>query len=77
MMGLSRTVRDDQTTATEFLIIREVEGNLVYTAFPSGQLTYDYRVSTDDDVVDVYLRAAESISSSSDRGRALTAIMDR
>jgi hypothetical protein len=33
-------------------------------------------VSNDDDLVDAYLRAADSISSDGERGRALTALMN-
>lgn len=37
MVGMSRTVREGRARAWEFLLIRLVEGRLVYWAHPSGQ----------------------------------------
>ena len=37
MLGMSRTVQGDATTGFELVMIREVEGRLLYEAHPSGQ----------------------------------------
>lgn len=37
MLGMSRTVRGDETTGFELVMIREVDGRLLYEAHPSGQ----------------------------------------
>ena len=37
MLGVSRTVRGDETTGYESVMIREVDGRLLYEAHPSGQ----------------------------------------
>ncbi len=37
MLGMSRTVREQQTTGYELVLIREVDSELFYEAHPSGQ----------------------------------------
>jgi hypothetical protein len=37
MLGMSRTVQADNTTGYELVMIREVDGRLLYEAHPSGQ----------------------------------------
>ena len=37
MVGMSRTVREGRARGWEFLLIRSMEGRLVYRAYPSGQ----------------------------------------
>lgn len=37
MLGMSRTVTGNRTSEYEFMLIREQEGRLVFTARPSGQ----------------------------------------
>ena len=50
MVGMSRTVRGGVATGYEFLLIREDDGALVYSAYPSGQQPTEFRsteISTD------------------------------
>jgi hypothetical protein len=49
MIGLSRTVRGGRTTAHEFLTMRLRDGQLVYSAYPSGQEPTDFRATTASD----------------------------
>lgn len=42
ILGMSRSVRDGVVSGYEFLILRTVKGNLVYSAFPSGQTPTDF-----------------------------------
>jgi hypothetical protein len=37
MLGMARTVRNDRVTSREFVVIRVLDGRLVYEANPSGQ----------------------------------------
>ena len=50
MMAMSRSVRDGAATGYEFVVLRDVEGDLVFTAHPSGQTPADFTASavTDD-----------------------------
>ena len=45
MMGMSRSVRDGVATGFEFVLLREVEGALVFSASPSGQTPADFVAS--------------------------------
>jgi hypothetical protein len=49
MIGLSRTVRGGRTTGHEFLTMRLRDGQLVYSAYPSGQEPTDFRATTASD----------------------------
>jgi hypothetical protein len=53
MLGMSRTVRGDRTTAMEFVTLRVVDGRIVYEANPSGQAptAFTARVVSTDRVV--------------------------
>lgn len=52
MIGLSQTVSNDKTSGYEFLRIEVKDGNLVYTAIPSGQAeTSFYQVQLNDTMV--------------------------
>ena len=42
MMGMSRSVRDGDAAGFEFVLLREVEGELVFSASPSGQTPADF-----------------------------------
>ncbi len=46
MLGMSRTVRDGVATGYEFLLLRVIEGRLVYSAHPSGQEPTDFRATS-------------------------------
>jgi hypothetical protein len=45
LIGTSRTVRGERTTAFEFLMIRPGGDGLVYAAHPSGQAPTDFRIT--------------------------------
>ena len=45
MMAMSRSVRDGAATGYEFVVLRDVEGDLVFTAHPSGQTPADFTAS--------------------------------
>jgi len=53
MVGMSRTVRDGLARGHEFLLLRVVEGRIVYWAYPSGQAPTSFpAVSlTEDEIV--------------------------
>jgi uncharacterized protein (TIGR02246 family) len=51
MLATSRTVRGGRATGYEFVVLRAVDGELVYTAHPSGQATTDFRGTVISDVV--------------------------
>ena len=42
MMGMSRSVRDGIASGFEFVLLREVDGELVFSASPSGQTPADF-----------------------------------
>jgi hypothetical protein len=44
MLGMSRTVANDQTVAYEFLRIHEKDGDIYYTANPSGQAQASFKL---------------------------------
>ena len=46
MLGMSRSVRDGVATGYEFLVLRVIEGRLVYSAHPSGQEPTDFRATS-------------------------------
>ncbi len=46
MMGMSRSVRDGAATGFEFVLLREVGGDLVFTPHPSGQTPADFIVTS-------------------------------
>jgi len=43
MVGMSRSVRGGEATGYEFVLLREIDGVLVYSAHPSGQQPTDFR----------------------------------
>ena len=45
MVGATRTIRGETTTAYEFLIIHPKDGQLLFTAQPSGQAMADFLVT--------------------------------
>jgi hypothetical protein len=45
MLGMSRSVREGIATGYEFLLLRSVDGRLVYSAHPSGQAPADFQVT--------------------------------
>lgn len=45
MMAMSRSMRDGSATGFEFVLLREVDGELVLTAHPSGQTPADFTAS--------------------------------
>jgi len=50
MVGMSRSVRDGKASGHEFLLLRVIDGVLIYSAYPSGQQPTDFhgtRVSND------------------------------
>jgi hypothetical protein len=46
MVGLSRTVRGDELTEYELVVVRERGDRLVYVAHPSGQPSAEFRSTT-------------------------------
>ncbi len=46
MLGMSRSVTDGVATGYEFLVLRVIEGRLVYSAHPSGQQPTDFRATS-------------------------------
>ncbi len=46
MVDMSRSVRDGVATGYEFLLLRVIEGHLVYSAHPSGQEPTDFRATS-------------------------------
>lgn len=54
MVAMSRTVRADRLTGHELVVLRELDGGLVYQAHPSGQPAAEFPLKTLDDSTVVF-----------------------